>query len=114
MTSPLPGGIRLANEPQIDLVHQRRRLQRVTGRRPTESRFGQRPQLTIEERKELIRRRLIALGRRREKRLWTEATSGEPSSDPKTPANSPLPEVERTDGDPKEPSKPTLLGDAGS
>jgi hypothetical protein len=39
--------------------------------------------------------------------------TGEPSSDPKTPANSPLPKVERTDDDPKEPPKPPLLGDAG-
>lgn len=39
--------------------------------------------------------------------------TGEPSSDPKTPANSPIPKVERTDDDPKEPPKPGLFGDAG-
>ncbi|MBX3201466.1 MAG: hypothetical protein KF894_25240 [Labilithrix sp.] len=37
---------------------------------------------------------------------------GEPTGDPKTPANSPIPEIDRTEEEPKAPPTPDL-GDAG-
>jgi len=37
---------------------------------------------------------------------------GEPTGDPKTPPNSPLPEIDRKDEDPKAPP-PLRVGDAG-
>ena len=38
---------------------------------------------------------------------------GVPSDDPKTPANSPIPEIDRKDQDPKTAPTPDVVGDGG-
>ena len=57
-------------------------------------------------------RRLVIVAATGVAGIWA-CTPDQPATDPKTPANSPLPDIDKHDDDPKPGPKLPKLGDAG-